>query len=371
MMRRGLLYVPLVIAAALVVVLVLTGGTDYYKASVLLDNAGGLRSGSPVVIGGVPVGKVDLSIDPKTKMVLVDLNIDKQYAPLGKDSSAEIVAQNLLGQKQLSVDPGKTSDPAPSGFRIPTDRVQVQADLDQVLNVLDASTRARLSIFVNEAGSAFVGRREDFNALLLHLSPVLGSGRRLLSELGANNAAVGRLIDESDRYVATTTAQRDKLVALLDRVGQTSETVAARRAELRETLAAAPPALATLRSFLGRLQDATVPLGPAADKLAATAGPLLQVQAALPGFTAAARPTLDTAAAVAPSLTRLANGATPVLRRSIPALAQLRRTSVNDIPGVAKTLNGSIYNVVAVLENWSRAIQYRDGLSHIFRGEAS
>jgi phospholipid/cholesterol/gamma-HCH transport system substrate-binding protein len=147
--------------------------------------------------------------------------------------------------------------------------------------------------------------------------------------------------------------------------------VAARRAELRQTLAAAPPALATLRSFLGRLQDATVPLGPAADKLAATAGPLLQVQAALPGFTAAARPTLDTAAAVAPSLTRLANGATPVLRRSIPALAQLRRTSVNDIPGVAKTLNGSIYNVVAVLENWSRAIQYRDGLSHIFRGEGS
>jgi hypothetical protein len=38
---------------------------------------------------------------------------------------------------------------------------------------------------------------------------------------------------------------------------------------------------------------------------------------------------------------------------------------------VTTALDNSFDNVVAILENWSRAIQFRDGLSHVFRGEAS
>jgi hypothetical protein len=34
-------------------------------------------------------------------------------------------------------------------------------------------------------------------------------------------------------------------------------------------------------------------------------------------------------------------------------------------------LNKSVDNTLATVENWSRAIQFRDGLGHIFRGEAS
>jgi hypothetical protein len=34
-------------------------------------------------------------------------------------------------------------------------------------------------------------------------------------------------------------------------------------------------------------------------------------------------------------------------------------------------LNGSIDNALAAVDNWAHAIQFRDGLGHIFRGEAS
>ena len=35
------------------------------------------------------------------------------------------------------------------------------------------------------------------------------------------------------------------------------------------------------------------------------------------------------------------------------------------------TLNGSIDNLLALLDNWAHAIQFRDGIGHVFRGEAT
>jgi phospholipid/cholesterol/gamma-HCH transport system substrate-binding protein len=360
------------LALAVVATLLLTGSDDAYKARVLLENAGGLRSGSPVVIGGVPVGKLDLSIDDRTDKVLVEMRIKPEFGPIGKDATAEIVAQNLLGQKQLSITTGDVAgDPAPSGFELESGRVTQQTDLDQVLNVLDAPTRTRLAIFINEAGAAFTGRKDDFNSLLRDLGPTLGAGADLLGELNSDNLALRNLVTTTDGYVGELTAQRAKLVDLVDKVGGTAATVATHRAELRTTLANAPGGLRTLQTFLGRLEQATVPLGPAAEKIATSAVPLAQAQQALPAFVDAAVPALNTARDVAPDLTRLGREATPVLGRAVPAIDQLRSTAENDLPAVASTLNGSINNTVAVLENWARAIQYRDGLSHIFRGEAS
>jgi hypothetical protein len=59
-----------------------------------------------------------------------------------------------------------------------------------------------------------------------------------------------------------------------------------------------------------------------------------------------------------------------VIRQATPVVASLSKFS-SSLQPVSDIVNGSVDNLVAILQNWSRAIQFRDGLSHVFRGEAT
>jgi phospholipid/cholesterol/gamma-HCH transport system substrate-binding protein len=59
-----------------------------------------------------------------------------------------------------------------------------------------------------------------------------------------------------------------------------------------------------------------------------------------------------------------------VLRNAVPTATALARLATSAKP-VGTTLDNSADNIIAVVDNWSKAVQFRDGLSHIFRGEAS
>jgi phospholipid/cholesterol/gamma-HCH transport system substrate-binding protein len=146
--------------------------------------------------------------------------------------------------------------------------------------------------------------------------------------------------------------------------------VSARRGGLRATIAAAPGTLRRLRVFLADLRRTTRPLGPAARNLSATAGPLHGVVHELDPFRHAAEPALAEALSLAPALSRLARGATPVVRASRPTTAALARFALT-LPATSRALNGSVDNLLASIDNWSHAVQDRDGASHFFRGEAS
>lgn len=369
MRPRTIARVALLAAAALVATVALTGRERPYTLQLRMANADGLKNGSPVTIGGVRIGKVHVSVDVRGHVAVARLEIERRYAPLGRDTSAQIVAQNLLGQKQVQLT--STGRDAPSGFVVPAARITPATDLDRVLDVLDAPTRARLAIFVNEAGAAFTGRREDFSTFLRDIAPAIGNANQVVGQLADDNVALGRLVATSDRYVATVTRRRADVVRLVDRFGQAAVTGATKRAQLRATLAQAPGGLHTLQAFLAALRRTTRPLRPAARELAAAAAPLRGTLDQLGPFTTAATPALRRAVGVAPTLTTLADEATPVLRKAAPTLAALRQTAQTDLPPVLDVTDKALNNTLAVVDNWSGAIQYRDSLSHVFRGEAS
>jgi phospholipid/cholesterol/gamma-HCH transport system substrate-binding protein len=355
-----------VVVAALVVSSI--GGDSPYRVRLELDNALGLRSGSDVTIGGIRAGTVKLHLG-RDDRVVADLDLDRSVGAVGRNASAAITAVNFLGQKRVELDKGNTAVAAPSGFVIPQSRVTTSTDLDQVLNVLDAGTRARLTILINEAGGALKGRRADVSQLVQQLPHSMERATTLLNQLAGDNHTLAHLVTSSDRFVAQIAGRRKSLTRMVDVLGTTAATVAARRTALRQTLAQAPGTLVTLQHFLGDLRATTIPLGPAARDIKATAPALSATLAQVDPFTRAADPALAQATRVAPELTRLAAGATPVLRRATPTAGALARLSTA-LPPVTDTLNHSIDNVLAVVENWSRAIQFRDGLSHVFRGEA-
>ena len=78
-----------------------------YTIYATFDNIGGLRERSPVRIGGVVVGRVsDISLDPKTYLPRVTLEIESRFNHIPDTSSLSIRTSGLLGEQYLALNVG-------------------------------------------------------------------------------------------------------------------------------------------------------------------------------------------------------------------------------------------------------------------------
>lgn len=377
-LRRLLLLVLTGAVVALAATIVLSRGGDTYMVRVELANADGLRAGRPVMIGGAQVGTVDDVYLGHGDTPIAVLALDPRNGRIGSGASAQVMPTNLLGEVFLNLHPGDLSHPQPSGVTLPDSRTSEAVDLDQVLNVLDADTRVRLGILINEAGLALSGRKADFNQWLQLLPPSLQTGARLLEQLDSENATLGALVDHAQSFVSYINDERGSLNRAITSMAGTLATASARRAQLAETWDRAPQALVTLRSFLTSLDQTTAPLYSASRALTASSGPLATTLAELEPFREAAQPTLEQLNAIAPTVTQLADQATPVLSRAIPTLNSLASLA-NNVSPITQMLDhgtpnnplnghGVIDDLLDATDTWAQAIQGRDGASHFFRG---
>ena len=78
-----------------------------YRLYATFDNIGGLKARSPVRIGGVVVGRVaDISLDEKTYLPRVALDIEERYNQIPDTSSLSIRTSGLLGEQYLALNMG-------------------------------------------------------------------------------------------------------------------------------------------------------------------------------------------------------------------------------------------------------------------------
>ena len=78
-----------------------------YRIYATFDNIGGLKARSPVRIGGVVIGRVaDITLDPKTYLPRVALDIEERYNHIPDTSSLAIRTSGLLGEQYLALNVG-------------------------------------------------------------------------------------------------------------------------------------------------------------------------------------------------------------------------------------------------------------------------
>ena len=78
-----------------------------YRIYATFDNIGGLKARSPVRIGGVVIGRVaDITLDPKTYLPRVALDIEDRYNHIPDTSSLAIRTSGLLGEQYLALNVG-------------------------------------------------------------------------------------------------------------------------------------------------------------------------------------------------------------------------------------------------------------------------
>jgi len=93
-------------------------GDDTYPLVARFTSVAGLRSGSPVYMLGIEIGRVgQLAMDQKEQRAVVEVRI-KNGITIYDDAIASIKAEGLIGDQYLSIDPGGGGAPLAAGGTI-------------------------------------------------------------------------------------------------------------------------------------------------------------------------------------------------------------------------------------------------------------
>jgi phospholipid/cholesterol/gamma-HCH transport system substrate-binding protein len=78
-----------------------------FRLQAQFENIGGLKTGAPVKMAGVTIGRVEtISYDMQLLKALVTMRIDKRYDQIPTDSDASIFTAGLLGGQYIGISPG-------------------------------------------------------------------------------------------------------------------------------------------------------------------------------------------------------------------------------------------------------------------------
>ncbi len=90
-----------------------------YRLRADFENIGGLKTGAPVSMAGVTIGRVeDVRYDMKLLKAVVTLRIDGRYDEIPDDSDASIYTAGLLGGQYVGLSPGGSEAYFKDGDRI-------------------------------------------------------------------------------------------------------------------------------------------------------------------------------------------------------------------------------------------------------------
>lgn len=91
---------------------------DTYRIEARFANAGGLSSGGSVLVGGVPVGRIEgIRVDPADYSAIVTFSVLSDLR-LPTDSMASIKTTGLIGDKYIAIAPGADETFLQPGARI-------------------------------------------------------------------------------------------------------------------------------------------------------------------------------------------------------------------------------------------------------------
>lgn len=354
----------LAVAALAVFAIIFMTGSDGYTVRAELENAAGVRKNSSVKIAGVPGGKVKEFEITDDDTAIAILSLDENAAPIGEGASIKIRPTDLLGERYIALDPGDRSKPQESNPVVPIEQTAQPVELDQILNVFNADTRARVRLLVNEFGVAMQGRGADFNKLLDELPPGLEDAQELVKEVADENESLERLVTNGDSLLKRINTKRDDFGETIEQADRALTTIADKRERLGETLRTAPGGLAALRDTMDNVRTASASLGPAADSLRRTTVPLTAALKTLPSFEDSAEDTLKAAVTASPAIRKLASGATSPLRSVRPTADALTGLLGESGPAVGSLDRRVMKDAMWFLQNWALGLKGRDGLGH-------
>ena len=233
----------------------LFGGHSYTITAYFLS-AEGLVPQNDVVINGARVGKVvSVGITPDDGTTNagaeVVMQVNGPSAPLHRGTRATIRPKGLLGNPFVELTPGPSSASLiQSGGILPLQDTASPVDLDQVMDLFDPQTRARIQTLTREGGASLAGRGSDLNVFLAALPSVMQDTAAVTGKIAQQDQQLSDLDVEFDR-IAQMMANEDQAFRRdLSNGASLLDVTAAHEEQLKAELVYADQALGQLATGL-------------------------------------------------------------------------------------------------------------------------
>jgi ABC-type transporter Mla subunit MlaD len=187
--RPGIAGNPVLIGAATILVVLVAVFLAYnanrglpfvptYELRAQVPSAAQLVVGNDVRIGGSRVGFVSGITaerqDDGSSIAVLDLTLERDVAPLPRDSTLIVRPRSALGLKYVEITRGNDSQGFDDGGTIPiTAATPEPVEFDEVLNMFDEETRDAAGANTTGFGDAFAGRGESLNTAIGAFRPLL------------------------------------------------------------------------------------------------------------------------------------------------------------------------------------------------------
>jgi virulence factor Mce-like protein len=304
------------------------GADDTHSYSVELDNAFGIVEGSDIRVAGVNVGQVtELDVNA-AKRAVVSFETSGTLGELGEDTTCSSEPQSLIAEYFLDCVP--EGPPLPEGGQIPVEQTTQTVQPDLVQNTLREPFKRRLTLLINEFGTALAGNPATLNAAIRRGAPSLRELEAVLEILAEHNRIIRQLNEDSDVIMARLAERREDVVRFVQEARDTAEASAARRADLSRNFEILDDFLAELRPTLAELEGLAAEQTPLLVDLRAAAPQLNRLAVQLPAFNEATEASLSTLGDAAIIGRR-------ALRRGEDEIEQLRATG-RDAPAASTEL---------------------------------
>jgi phospholipid/cholesterol/gamma-HCH transport system substrate-binding protein len=235
-----------VIVAAVLVGIVLFGGSGGYTVSAVFENAGQLVKGNLVEVAGVQAGSVKgISITPNGR-AKIKFSVDGDYAPLPANTKAVVRQASQSGyanryiELQLPPGPRKGQPTIKNGGTLTEAQTVSTVDIDQLFNTLDPSTRKALQDFFKGSAAQYAGVTKQANVGLHYLNPALATSSRLFNELNRDTPVLEHFIGDSAHLVTAVAQKRDDLAALIQNLNTTTHAIGTQKAALADAIGRLP-----------------------------------------------------------------------------------------------------------------------------------
>jgi virulence factor Mce-like protein len=235
-------------------------GNNQYEVNIPFTTGNGIIEGSDVFFGGVKVGTVKtLQLGQDGKSIMMTVSIGEQYAPIHQGATAAIRPKSLLGEKYVAMTVGDPSKPAVNnGDTLPASATSVNVELDQIINIFDAPTRAQLQVLIDQLGLGVAGQGRNTNETIQSGTQDLTALAAVTDTLQARDAELKRIIEALTQLTATlsTDQQRQTYINLLQHSDQVLKTLKAEDANVAQGIDRMNSLFGTFDAGLsGRQQD--------------------------------------------------------------------------------------------------------------------
>jgi virulence factor Mce-like protein len=293
-----------------------------YRVDAIFQSANQLRTGSPVRIAGVDVGKVRRIDNGPGSTTRVVLELRDEGRPIHRDATMRIRPRLFLeGGFYIELQPGSPSAPElEDGGTIPMGQTKVPVQFHQVLTALDRPTRDSLRVLLDELSTALdKGGARAIGDASAAFTPTLRDVAIVTEAAqGTEPHDVSRLVSGLSRVTGALADNDRELETLLTGLRQTAGALAGEDRSLR----------ATMRGVADVLEESP----PALEALDRAVPPTRRLARALrPGLRVAPKALTSIAA----TLEQLRAAAAP---DELPRLLSNLRPALRDLPELSRRL---------------------------------